>query len=173
MSKRRIDIEAARGHLGKLKEFYEAGFEINTETMMYAARYNRLQVMKWIYEVKGAELFSVSVMMMAVKSGNLEMVKWLRDRGCPYDGTVLSEATRNLEILQYLWDVTYSTVWTFQMAMCYGDLSTLRWLRENGCLMGKVSPESFRRCDSETRCWLQSIGCQVYEDVEFDFIDCL
>ena len=49
------------------------------------------------------------VMYRAAKSGNLELVQWLRGEGCPWD-----------------W-------YTCAMAVHRGRVEVLRWLRENGC----------------------------------------
>ena len=45
----------------------------------------------------------------AAGSGNLELVRWLRGEGCPWDS-----------------DTCYN-------AVKYGHVETLRWARENGC----------------------------------------
>ena len=45
----------------------------------------------------------------ATGSGNLELVRWLRGEGCPWDD------------------------WTCDKAVEYGRVEVLRWARENGC----------------------------------------
>ena len=52
------------------------------------------------------------VMVNACRSGNLELVQWLRGEGCPWDK----------------WDkrICYE-------AVAYGHVEVLRWARENGC----------------------------------------
>ena len=49
------------------------------------------------------------VMKFAAKSGNLELVRWLRAEGCPWDK------------------------WTCHYALINGHVEILRWARENGC----------------------------------------
>ena len=49
------------------------------------------------------------VMEDAAKSGNLELVRWLRGEGCPWDMETCDEAVE------------------------YGHVEMLRWVRENGC----------------------------------------
>ena len=49
------------------------------------------------------------VMTEAARSGNLELVKWLRGDGCPWDA--------------------YTCYW----AVDQGHVKVLRWLRGNGC----------------------------------------
>ena len=48
-------------------------------------------------------------MMFAARSGNLQLVQWLRGKGCPWDK------------------------WTCQLAVDRGHVEVLRWARENGC----------------------------------------
>ena len=49
------------------------------------------------------------VMREAARSGNLELVQWLRGEGCPWNH------------------------WTCDNAVHYGHVEVLRWLRSNGC----------------------------------------
>ena len=51
----------------------------------------------------------VEVMMRAAWSGNLELVRWLRAEGCPWDHFTCSRAVTK------------------------GHVEVLRWARENGC----------------------------------------
>ena len=51
----------------------------------------------------------VEVMEYAARSGNLELVQWLRGEGCPWD---------------------WKTCW---YAIDKGHVEVLRWARENGC----------------------------------------
>ena len=50
-----------------------------------------------------------TVMNCAARSGNLELVQWLRGEGCPWD------------------------YWTCYWAVKKGHVEVLRWARENGC----------------------------------------
>ena len=45
----------------------------------------------------------------AAISGNLELVRWLRGKGCPWN------------------------LWTCNLAVGSGHVEVLRWARENGC----------------------------------------
>ena len=49
------------------------------------------------------------VMASAAQSGNLELARWLRDEGCPWDETTCNFATDK------------------------GHVEVLRWARKNGC----------------------------------------
>ena len=50
------------------------------------------------------------LMRQAARSGNLELVRWLRGEGCPWN--------------------MYTCYWAVEK----GRVETLRWVRENGCL---------------------------------------
>ena len=74
-----------------------------------AAESGYLDLLQWLIKKQGFAM-DVVVMERAAGSGNLELVKWLRAEGCPWDD------------------------WTCNMAVNYGHVEVLRWLRENGCL---------------------------------------
>ena len=74
--------------------------------------------------------------MFAAMNGNLEVLNWAREKGCPWDKNVCNWATsgRHLEVLQWLrandcpWDEE-----TCLAAAMNGHLEVLQWARENGC----------------------------------------
>jgi len=69
-----------------------------------AAEYGHWECLKYLHEICGCPL-SASATEYAV--GNLEMLKYLRERGCNYDEDTVSAAIRcgDLESLEYLLDV--------------------------------------------------------------------
>ena len=72
----------------------------------------------------------------AAGEGNLEVLQWLRARGCEWDWETCARAAEggHLEVLQWArangceWDP-----WTCGSAARGGHLDVLKWLRENGC----------------------------------------
>jgi hypothetical protein len=78
----------------------------------------------------------------AARSGQLEVLQWLRANSCPWDGFTCALAVEDghLEVRQWLlangcpWDER-----TCSWAAAGGHLKVLQWLRANGCL-----------CDEET-----------------------
>ena len=72
----------------------------------------------------------------AAQGGNLELVQWLCDEGCPWDHWTCCGAagSGNLEVLQWLraegcpWDYV-----TCVEAVKRSHVDILRWARENGC----------------------------------------
>ena len=65
-------------------------------------------MVQWLIEEEGFEM-DVHMMISAVGSGNLELVKWLRGEGCDWNVVACALAAEN------------------------GQLEVLRWLRVNGC----------------------------------------
>ena len=81
----------------------------------YAAEYGHLELVQSLCGEEGASwgfarfAMDEHVMMHAARSGNLELVKWLRANGCPWDANACHVAVRR------------------------GHVRVLRWARENGC----------------------------------------
>ena len=63
----------------------------------------------WSWHMFGAFAMDADVMSWAAMGGNLDLVRWLRGEGCPWDK------------------------WTCYFAAQRGHVETLRWARENGC----------------------------------------
>ena len=89
----------------------------------------------WGVEQCGAPL-SVRFCLFAADLGDLDMLIWLRARGCPWDAKTCSRAALggHLAMLQWArengcpWDA-----WTCSHAAALGRLAVLQWARENGC----------------------------------------
>ena len=73
-----------------------------------AADHGHLQLVQWLIQEQGFAM-DKRVMENAASSGNLELVRWLRGEGCPWD----------LETCHY--------------AVDKGHEEVLQWARENGC----------------------------------------
>ena len=74
----------------------------------YAASFGHLELVKWLCGEGGFAMDKV-VMEDAARSGNLEILQWLRSKGCAWDR------------------------WTCLNAVSKGHVEVLRWARENGC----------------------------------------
>ena len=76
------------------------------------------------------------VMNSAASGGYIELLKWARGEGCPWNELTCSRAVKggHLEVIQWLrargcpWDE-----WTCSSAAGAGHLGILRWAREQGC----------------------------------------
>ena len=100
-----------------------------------AAWYEHPELVKWLCGAGGFAM-DERVLAEAAGSGNLELVRWLRDEGCDWSvwACRFAAETGRLQVLQWLrangcpWDVD-----TCKFAALNGQMATLRWARENGC----------------------------------------
>ena len=93
--------------------------------------------------------------------GSLELLKFLRGKGCPWDEGTCSEAAKygRLECLKYArengcpWNKEACSV-----AALEGQLECLKYLHENGC------PWDYRTCDNAAKYseWYDNLECFKY-----------
>ena len=70
------------------------------------------------------------------RNGNVELLKVLHEKGCPWDQSTCYNAAKNghLECLQYAHENGCRwNKWTCSNAAQYGNLECLKYLHENGC----------------------------------------
>ena len=80
----------------------------------------------------------------AVEHGNLEVMKWLRENGCPWHTNTFTTGIiyGNLDVLNWLHE--NDCPWnknTFGAAVAMGNLDILNWLHEKGYSWDKDSIE--------------------------------
>ena len=100
-----------------------------------AAERGHLSTLKHLHR-QGLMRFTAEVCAKGAGSGNLELLKWMRENSCPWDKFTCSAAAHGgqLEVLQWArangcpWDE-----WTCTMAATLGHLEMLQWARANGC----------------------------------------
>ncbi|GFR40800.1 hypothetical protein Agub_g1417 [Astrephomene gubernaculifera] len=131
---------AARcGSLGALTLLHAHGCPMDMETVRAAARKGHLQVVVWLVEALGAALqLGAEEFSSAACSGNLELLRWLHERGCPWDADAIAGAAGS------------------------GCEEALEWLVEQGCpLPGGGSPYmvAARNNDLATLACLKRLGC--------------
>jgi hypothetical protein len=78
------------------------------QTCKYAAKYNNLEILKWLHE-QGCSIGKANICSDAARNGNLEMLKWARENECPWDEKTCTSAARS------------------------GHLDILKWARKNEC----------------------------------------
>ena len=86
----------------------EHGDEDGCDMATIAAQYGRPELAQWLCQERGFPM-DASLMNRAAGSGNLELVRWLRDEGCPWGSMAC------------------------HWAVYFGRVEVLRWVRENGC----------------------------------------
>lgn len=143
---------AAGGMGGILRLSAEAG---NLGGLQLAGRFYGVT---WRSAAIGLQLTEI-----AAKEGHLEMLKWAREEGCPWDqNTCRCAAERgHLEVLR--WAKEQGCPWdksTCKFAARGGHLALLKWAREQGC------PWDERTCSSAAKGghlgllqWARGQGC--------------
>ena len=99
-----------------------------------------METLQWLkttaqINLKGFKL-DRELFVLACECGNLEIMKWLKSEGCPWDASACSGAAKggHLETLKWLrsegcpWDER-----TCERAASRGHLDVLRWAIDNGC----------------------------------------
>ena len=125
---RGVEVKAAvrLGYLSTLKHLHRQGrLHVNSEGSLQKCFTGK------IHEIEATVLHQE-----AAAKGQLEVLKWLRANGCPWDEKTCASAAQagHLEVLQWArandcpWDK-----WTCAAAAEGGHLEVLQWLRANGC----------------------------------------
>jgi hypothetical protein len=131
----REDDAAERGYLSTLKCLRRQGRLCNNRLLCaYAARGGHLEVLKWSRE-NGCP-WDKWTCEYAAKGGHFEVLKWARENGCPWDENTCYLAAEGgyLEVLK--WARDNDCPWdeaTCANAAYRGHLEVLKWARENGC----------------------------------------
>jgi hypothetical protein len=119
-----------------------------------------LDCIKWLLKYKS---WDERTFANAVRSENLENMKWLKENNCPCDEQTFRDAARfgNLEIMKWLktnncpWDET-----VFIWAADLGNLDNMKWLKEQNCPWDE---QAFARAaydgNLENMKWLKDQNC--------------
>ncbi|PNH01918.1 Ankyrin repeat domain-containing protein, partial [Tetrabaena socialis] len=131
---------ASKGHLAVLKEMHPSIDRFDYKSVAdAAAEAGQLPALAWLVETVGAaRALTVRVFARAARSGSVEMLAWLRERGCPWDASVFAEAA------------------------AFGSEEQLEWLAEHGCPMGSDGQpylEALVNADLAVLRCLRRLGC--------------
>jgi hypothetical protein len=128
-------------------------------------------VLKWIWEICPGLTLTVNYPLLnAARLGNLEFIKFLKEKGCPPDKEVFLEATRWGQLHIPKWgmssgDYKGSTEVTRVAAQC-GDLEMLKWFRSRGCPWDyRVYVTATVFGGREILEWVMDNGCPWSEEV--------
>ncbi|PNH10034.1 Ankyrin repeat domain-containing protein [Tetrabaena socialis] len=101
------------GHVAVLEVLHAAGFIASVQAVKSAAGGGHLPAVAWLVERLGAAMaLTDEVFAAAAGSGSMELLSWLRARGCPWDERAFAAAAE------------------------HGSEEQLEWLAEQGCPMG-------------------------------------
>jgi hypothetical protein len=106
---------------------------------------------------------------IAALNGHLEILRWARSQGCPWDEITCTWAAQkgHLEVLKWARSqgCPWSS-WTCTWAAEYGHLETLKWVRKHGCPWGSDTCSLAANSGHlEVLQWLRSQGCPWNENV--------
>jgi hypothetical protein len=144
---RTCSYSAKRGHLEILKWARENGCEWDEDTCASAAGNEKFpDVTKW--ERMRATCQDKKILKI-MHNKNLEVLKWARENGCPWDWKTCAYAATS------------------------GRLDALKWARENGCPWSEdVYHNALRHEHSDILEWLKSNGCsrsfRSYFEIHFE-----
>ncbi|KXZ42671.1 hypothetical protein GPECTOR_125g504 [Gonium pectorale] len=173
-------LAAKAGHLEAVQVLVSAGRLADDDVpraCCAAARGGHLHVLAWLLGERGAGATAGSVRLdaelfaAAAESGSVELLAWLRERGCGWDRAALPAAAKAgcEEVLEWLVSrgcPLRGSPAAYIAACRNGDLATLRCLRRLGCPWGRAGAVVTAAVSSSKRPpailrWLLQAGCPV------------
>ena len=85
---------------------------------------------------RGRVTFNIELCKAAAYGGQLEVLKWLREIGCPWDELTCATAASGGYLKMLQWARANGCLWdemTFAGAAIRGHIKVLNWARANGC----------------------------------------
>lgn len=130
---------AERGDLKMLKEYDVTRSVPRYRIVNAAIRRGHVHVVKWLKEKQGCDLDVYDAYVMAVESGNVEMLTYLREQGVPFERVdrrlfVKAIAHGDLDMLEWLYkeDVVWATYSNASKRLgIRGNIDILKWTKEN------------------------------------------
>jgi hypothetical protein len=106
-----------------------------TDAVVRSAAETSLAKLHWLHTEQNCSLPD-DISVHAAKSGSIDMLKWLQQRGCAFDARSCEQAAQagHLHVLMFLHsqDCHWNTK-TCDAAASRGDQPMLQWLRKQGC----------------------------------------
>ncbi|KXZ51848.1 hypothetical protein GPECTOR_11g287 [Gonium pectorale] len=167
-----------KGRLAALQALHAAGKAKDAlAAALNATRRGHMNILLWLVDESGLEVqLSHRLLGRAVQSGNIDMVKWLRQWGCswePEDSSrppLLKLAAHGghqptIELMVEQGCPIPDDGVPFISAATHGDMATLRYLRQLAVPWGATG-DTFKRCVEEgvrpeVLRWLVAEGCPV------------
>ncbi|KXZ54742.1 hypothetical protein GPECTOR_4g811 [Gonium pectorale] len=91
-------LAARGGHLAALQALHAAGWPVNINSAgRRAARGGHLHVLAWLVQALGAEAVRLDARLFgeAARSGSVQLMAWLRERGCPWSSSAFTGAAES------------------------------------------------------------------------------
>lgn len=164
------------GHLDLLKWFTSNGKMYDSSTSITAVRSGCLNVLEWATENYSSFKYGINhdipflnekTFKEAAKHGNIEMMKWLKNKSCPWTKEGSEEAAKNNHFDTLKWisdnipDNGISSI-SFYAATCNDNLDMFQWLaKKNPAVLEDWKRETailVRKNGFKILCWLDSIS---------------
>ncbi|KXZ44125.1 hypothetical protein GPECTOR_73g646 [Gonium pectorale] len=135
---------AQGGHLAALQALHAAGWGVGaSHTSRTAAARGHLHVLAWLVGTFGGEavVLDAELLARAARSGSVELLAWLLERGCPWDGGAYKSAAESGCEAALEWLAARGCPMPFDRspyaaACANGDLAAVRCLRRLGVPWG-------------------------------------
>lgn len=132
-----IAIEYEHIHILEwIRDHLEGINYIDQDTILYVVRKGKFNLLKWIVANYPGYLHRKCYCMMAAKHRHLEMLRWLRRRGCPWKAKkICILLARQGCVATLVWARDEGGVWTkacYEEALKYGHTETASMLSQNG-----------------------------------------
>ncbi|PNH05489.1 Ankyrin repeat domain-containing protein [Tetrabaena socialis] len=175
---RAMQCAAQGGHVAVMEVLHARGVLMGEEGVRRAAKAGHLPAVAWLVERLGAgTALTTHVFAAAAQAGSMELLAWLRERGCPWDATVFDAAAEEGSEEQLEWLAEQGCPMgvdgaPYARAAASGELAILRCLRRLSCLwsldggtftraVGFLRTTRIRQHVERGLCWLLEQGCPV------------
>ncbi|PNH05853.1 Ankyrin repeat domain-containing protein, partial [Tetrabaena socialis] len=171
---------AEGGHLAVMEMLHVRGVSVRGGAVVAAASSGHLPAVAWLVErLSAGAALTRRLFAAAARAGSMELLAWLRARGCPWDATAFVAATDAGSEEQLEWLAEQGCPMgddgdAYACAAHYGDLAMLRCLRRLGCPWGPdgsklthavgllvTDPYDSRAHVQHVLSWLLDQGCPV------------
>jgi hypothetical protein len=172
------------GRLDVLKWLWNHGHKcVHYETAYRAARYGHIHVLEWFFELPierqlrkddedrlGPNCLFGDPEILCMGAGNIEVLKFLREKECPWGARTSTDACRHgqLEVLKWLQKEGCLCDLDRFLSVCGDHLDILKWMRETypGCAFDeRVTNKASQKNRLDCLMWLREHGCPWDENV--------
>lgn len=121
-------LHARVGNLNHLKEAIDEGYEIDTFTMIYAARHGHLDCLEFLHKL-GCP-WNEYVCSEAAREGHWECYKYASENGCPVDKYTVALAMQNHQYKIYTHAVQNYGMWGLPWDADHYKENIMEWLND-------------------------------------------
>jgi hypothetical protein len=124
---------------------------------LFAARGGHLDVLRWARERHCP--WNEATCCYAAEGGHLEVMRWARDHDCPWDSRTCAWAAKHGHLVVLRWAREHDCQWddmTCLYAARNGHLEVLQWARANGCPWSKRACVNAAMWHPETVAWVRA-----------------